>query len=131
MNINAAFPSKYIKASDLDGKTVTVTIREVKIEQIGRENDPKPVIYFSGKDKGMVLNKTNARKIAQIVGAADTEQWTGAKIALFATEVEFSGDMVEAIRVKPAPATAKAAPPVSHPLTDDEDAPLTDEDIPF
>jgi hypothetical protein len=111
MNINAAFPSTYIMASDLNGQTVTVTIREVKIEQIGRERDSKPVLYFVGKEKGLVLNKTNARKIAGIVGDADTENWTGAKIAIYPTEVEFSGDMVEAIRVKAATGKAAAPPP--------------------
>jgi hypothetical protein len=123
VNINAAFPSTYIKASDLEGKTVTVTIREVKIEQIGRERDSKPVLYFDGKEKGLVLNKTNARKIASIAGDADTENWTGVRIAIFPTEVEFSGEMVEAIRVK-APA-ASAAP------KREEVRPITDDEVPF
>jgi hypothetical protein len=127
VNINAAFPSTYIKASDLDGKTVTVTIREVKIEQIGRERDSKPVLYFDGKEKGLVLNKTNARKIASIAGDADTENWTGVRIAIFPTEVEFSGEMVEAIRVK-APTAQKAAPP---PTRREEAEDVTEDQVPF
>lgn len=102
MNINKSFPSAYIKASDLNGRAVTVTIRDVKVEQIGRDRDEKPVLYFEGKQKGLVLNKTNARKIATLLGSMDTDDWAGYKIAIFPSETEFSGETVECIRVKAA-----------------------------
>ena len=44
VNINSAFPSNYIKASDLMGKAVQVVIKDVKVEQIGRDKDAKPVL---------------------------------------------------------------------------------------
>lgn len=137
MNINSAFPSNYIKASDLEGRAVNVTIREVKTEQVGQNKDTKPVLYFDGKTKGLVLNKTNARKIASIVGSADTEDWTGLQIAIFPTETEFAGETVDCIRVKAPhvarrqqPAEMESAPPVpknAPPLP----VPVTDDDIPF
>lgn len=100
MNINSAFPSNYIKASDLNGSAVVVTIADVKVEGVGRDKDVKPVVYFVGKQKGMVLNRTNSKKIAEIAGSQDTEDWQGTKIAIYPTTTEFAGEEVECIRVK-------------------------------
>lgn len=98
MNINEAFPSNYLKASDLKGTTPTVTMSHVTSEQMG--DDRKLVLYFQGKDKGMVLNKTNANNIATIYGP-ETEQWQGKKVVLAVAWVDFQGRSVEAIRVRP------------------------------
>jgi hypothetical protein len=101
MNINSAFPSKYLKASDLGGRTVTVTVKDVKMEQVGQSRDIKPVVYFEGKEKGLVLNKTNSNKIANIAGSGETDDWTGTQIQIYPTETEFSGETVDCIRVRP------------------------------
>ena len=102
MNIDSAFPSKYIKASDLpeDGVAVPVTIKEVVTEEIGRDKQVKPVIYFKGQDKGFVANKTNCNTIAKALGSRDTDDWEGKTILLYSTEVQFGDEMVESIRVK-------------------------------
>lgn len=125
MNIDSVFPSHYLKASDLQGASPVVTIDRLEVEPIGRNKEMKPVLYFVGKDKGLVLNKTNASKIAQFAGSKDTDDWHGTRIRLYATEVEFQGDTVEAIRVKSAGATEaplKAAPkpePITEALDED------------
>jgi len=100
MNINDAFPSNYLKASDLGDVQPIVTVERVEVEPVGRTKEMKPVVYFAGKQKGMVLNKTNSKKIAEIAGSNDTDDWTGTAIRLFSTEVDFQGETVEAIRVK-------------------------------
>ena len=120
MNINTAFPSNYIKASDLNGSAVPVTIREVKVEEVGRTKDRKPVVYFLGKEKGLVLNRTNSKKIAEIAGSPDTEDWGGTVIAIYPTETEFGGETVECIRVK-APKAAKPVPPPPPPADEPPD----------
>jgi hypothetical protein len=125
VNINSAFPSNYLKASDLNGAAVPVTIREVKMEEVGRTKDSKPVVYFMGKEKGFVLNRTNAKKIAELAGSQDTEDWGGTVIALYPTETEFAGDTVECIRVKAPKAVVKVAPK-PEPVAD-----LNDDDIQF
>jgi len=132
-NINDAFPSDYIKASDLKGHEVVVTIDRVEMEEVGRQRESKAVLYFQGKDKGMVLNKTNAKKIIEISGSAITEEWPGVRIKLYPTETEFAGETVDCIRIKPAGKSAmgrmtKPAPP---PVADDGHESVTDEDIPF
>ena len=121
MNINQAFPSKYLKASDLNDQTVVVKIADVKVEQVGQNQDTKPVAYFEGKKKGLVLNKTNSRKIASIAGSPETEDWVGTEIAIFPTETEFGGESVECIRVK--------APKGSKPRVERDPEELTEDQL--
>ena len=124
MNINKAFPSKYLKASDLNDQTHVLKIADVKVEEVGQNKDTKPVAYFEGKKKGLVLNKTNSRKIANIAGSPETEDWVGVEIAIFPTETEFGGESVECIRVKPPKGSSRR-------VEADEPPPPTDDDSPF
>jgi hypothetical protein len=106
MHIDSAFPSKYLKASDLQGRNVTVKMGRVEQEKIG--DDMKLILYFQGKEKGVVLNKTNANNVAAIYGG-ETEDWYGKEITLVEAMVDFQGKSVPAIRMrapqrKPAPA---------------------------
>lgn len=131
-NINDAFPSNYLKASDLKGAQVVVTIDRVEFEEVGRDKEEKPVIYFTGKTKGVVLNKTNARKITEITGSAITEEWRGHAVVLYPTETEFAGETVECIRVKPvAKAKMSRMTPAPPPPPVDHGAPIDDDDVPF
>lgn len=127
MNIESAFPSHYLKASDLGDKSPVVTIDRIEVEPIGRDKEMKPILYFQGKDKGLVLNKTNAKKIAELTGSKDTDDWAGCQIRIYATETEFGGETVECIRVK-AVGTTKAAPPKPKP---EPVAVLEEDEIPF
>lgn len=97
MDINETFPSNYLRAADLKNSTVKVTMSHVSMEDIG--DDHKPVLYFSGKTKGLVLNKTNANTIAGM-HSPETDNWAGKMIAIFPTQVDFQGRQVAAIRVK-------------------------------
>lgn len=128
-NIQDAFPSNYLKASDLKGSQPVVTIDRVEFEPVGRQKEMKPILYLVGKEKGIVLNKTNANNIANLAGSQLTEEWPGVRIRLYATHVEFQGETVEAIRIKAAPPNGvkPAAPPAPPP----DEPPLTDDDIPF
>lgn len=131
-NINDAFPSNYLKASDLQGQQPTVTIDRVEFEAVGREKEMKPVLYFRGKEKGIVLNKTNAKTISNLTGSPDTDDWIGFSLKLYSTHVEFAGEQVEAIRIKAAGRTA--APqrrPAPMPVDEPPMEPITDDDIPF
>lgn len=135
-SINDAFPSNYLKASDIRNVEPVVTIDHVAFEPVGKTKEMKAVVYFKGKDKGVILNKTNATKITQLAGSDQTEDWEGVRIKLFATTTEFGGETVECIRIKAAPNVARttAAPPAPvapPPPPAVEEEPLTDSDIPF
>lgn len=100
MNINSAFPSSYVKACDLQGQPVTVTMREIAIEDVsGDGTEAKPVLYFQGMSKGLVLNKTNAATIAGAYGE-ETDHWRGQSLTIFPTTTLFKGQMTECIRVR-------------------------------
>lgn len=141
-NINEAFPSNYLKASDLQGHSVVVTLDRVEFEAVGRDREMKPVVYFVGKQKGVVLNKTNAKKITELAGSALTEDWQGTTLVLYPTETEFGGETVECIRIKavaklPRQQPAMVAPPLPPPRTSngaDNDhltGPIYEDEIPF
>ena len=119
MNINEVFPSKYLKAADLQGRQVTVKIRSAEQETIG--DDRKLVVYFEGKEKGVVCNKTNANNIAALYGP-DTDDWAGNEITLFEAMVDFQGKTVPSIRVRaPVRGKAQAAPKVTQATSDMDD----------
>ena len=77
MKIGSAFPSKYLKADDLNGTRALVTIDTVKVERIAGGEDEKPVVYFERRDKGLVLNRTNATTISEIAGTEETASVDG------------------------------------------------------
>jgi hypothetical protein len=101
VKINQAFPSKYIKAGDLAGKEHTLVIDKVKIEDVGGQGseEDKPCIYFQGKQKGCVLNRTNAGAISSKYGD-DTDDWTGKPVIVYPDQTMFQGKMVDCIRMR-------------------------------
>ena len=107
MNIDSAFPSTYVKASDLGGKPARVVIRSVAMETVGSEQ--KPIMYFEKREKGMVLNRTNANTISMVYGT-NTDDWVGGEVELFTAMVDFQGRSVEAIRVRIPPRKPAARP---------------------
>jgi hypothetical protein len=103
MKMTAAFPSKYLKCTDLQGRAVGVVIDKVRMEDVG-DGESKPVLTFQGRSKGVVLNKTNASVISSVYGD-DSEDWCGKPLELYPDKVSFQGRIVDAIRVRiPAPA---------------------------
>ncbi len=138
MKISELYPSKYVKAQDLNGKTVTLTMAKLVIEELGHgtEKERKPVLYFQKATKGMILNATNARTIAALHGD-DSIAWEGKRISIYPTTVRAFGKVNDVIRVveqippapKPAgsPLGAQAAPLVEENEIDDQED-FTDSD---
>ena len=98
MKSTDAFPGRFLRAVDIEGHTPVVTIARVELQTLG--NDRKLVVYFQGKDKGIVLNRTNFNAIEEITGQSDTDDWAGHKIKLTTQRVEYQGKRVPAIRVE-------------------------------
>ena len=138
MKMSQAFPSKWLSAPDLEGKSHVLTMKSVTMEEVGQDKETLPVLHFENAKKGLALNKTNAGMIANSYGD-DSDNWTGGKIELYPTTTSYQGKMVDCIRVKKPAAIAEqpaqTAQPVSalaeeaamHGLGDDNG----DQDIPF
>lgn len=124
------FDERFIGSWDLEGRDeAIVVIRDIKIEELKTTDGTvanKPVLLFTKGKKGMVLNKTNAKQIAELYGS-NTEKWKGKAISLFATTCDAFGKKVECVRVnnrKPAvPSTPvpDPEPPDSPPVGNDDD----------
>lgn len=97
MKISEEFPSKYLKAGDLGGKEAKVIMQNVEKEKLG--DDMKLVLYFKGKEKGVVLNKTNSNTICDSYGD-DTDDWFDQPLILFSVMVDFQGRLGPAIRCR-------------------------------
>ena len=116
------FPSKYLKAADLNGKPVTAKIASALLETLkspdGKEQQ-KIVLYFVGAKKTLPLNMANFDSVASIAGD-DTDTWPGTAIELYATKTQMGGKTVDCIRIRPPrqaamslAATPKPVPPVT------------------
>lgn len=132
VNINGAFPSKYLKAHDL-AKPTAATISHVTVEEIG-DGEPKPVVHFKNAEKGLVLNKTNASIICEVLGTSETDDWAGKRITLYATKTEFQGKRVDCIRVSDQPPQASGnghQPPAKPKPPAPAEFEASSDDVPF
>jgi hypothetical protein len=134
MKVDDLYPSKYLKSGDLNGQTVRVTIDRYEIELIGQgaQADRKPVMYFRGKAKGMILNKTNARTLQQSYGP-ELDDWIGAEIELFVVMTEMNGETKEGLRVRVARKQPQRVHPQGQPVASERTPPPAplDDDVPF
>ena len=97
------FPSKWLKADDLDGDTEvtidSVTMETLKDPTTGKE-EQKPVVWFKGEEKGVILNVTNWRTLEDVCGSDDSDDWSGHTVTLGASQVEAFGKLTNALRFR-------------------------------
>lgn len=95
--------SKYLRADDIrEHVELRLTIDHVAIEHIERDGEPvqtKCVCYFAGKDKGLVLNRTNATKLSDAFGD-DMDAMKGKEVLLYRDIVGFRGENVPCLRLR-------------------------------
>lgn len=101
-HVDLLHPGKYLKGAELMGKTVTVTIDGIdpraELKKTDGTTEHRPLLRFEGKEKMMVLNKTNAQTIAMIHGT-EVKGWLGKSIKLRAEKVRAFGKDWDALRV--------------------------------
>jgi hypothetical protein len=119
MNIDQLYPSKFLRCSDLNGQPMRVTIAGLKREDVGGE--AKVIVSFTNGVKALILNKTNAKAIAKVLGD-ETTGWRGKAITLVPAQVDFRGDIVDAIRVRAVPPQQSSTEPPSEVSPDLNDA---------
>ena len=102
MDIFDSFPSKYLKAADLNGRPLRATISDVEVQNVGgqnKEEDYKPVLYLRNEKKGIVLNKTNATILGESLGR-ETDGWTGKEVEAYPDKTTFQGKLVACLRLR-------------------------------
>lgn len=122
MKISDLFPSKYMKGDDLGGKAWSFKIKEVRMEEMhdkqANKKAKKPVVYFHGPRKGLILNRTIAEQIAKATGQDDTDNWPGHLVTIHPVTITAFGETHLVIRVKAAENGPSEAPDT---LVHDED----------
>ena len=89
----------------------------------GQKKERKPICYFNGANKGLVLNVTNFNSIAEFSGEEDSDNWAGKRIALVPARTDFQGRQVDCIRISAASSSAGVTPvppPLPEPDVDDD-----------
>ncbi len=132
MDIRTQFPTRFITAGDLNGKSFVLTIKAFTLEEMQSHDNQKvvkPCLWFVGAQRGMVLNRTNSMIVAQLYGY-ETDLWLGKSVEIYATKVRAFGSMQDALRIRERiPAQAKPvaqAPTVEEVSGLDDDADIAD-----
>lgn len=90
-SIKDLWPEKWLKAEHLIAASgarpiVGAEIVGAGVEQLynsrSGKNEPRLIVEFRGKDKRLILNKTQAGQIAEIAGAEDYTKWRGVAIRM-------------------------------------------------
>lgn len=127
-SFKTAFGS-FLKQEDLQGRAVKVVIGGVDLEEVkdtdSGKMEKKLVMHFLGKDKSLILNRTNCEALEAIVGTDDYGAWAGHTVVVFTDPtVKFGGKTVGGLRIRstngPVP-VAPLPPPVREVGEDDGD----------
>lgn len=92
----------YIGAYSLNSKDLSVTIDKVARELVTGTNGKKEectVAHLKGL-KPFIINKTNAKTIAKVLGSPYIEDWSNKVITLYPTITKLKGEDVECLRVR-------------------------------
>lgn len=114
MDYGVGFLGQFITAAELVGKSPTLTIARVVLEQVesmkvnddqgaGKMKD-RIVVYFaeSKSNRGWLLNRTNAECLKELWGR-ETDAWVGKKVTLHTQQVRVGPKVEPGIRVKGSP----------------------------
>jgi hypothetical protein len=106
---DSLYGSKYLSVADLKDAEPRLKIGKVGVEELRDKNGTtkrKYVMWFEGIEKGLVINKTNAKKLADAYGK-DTSKWIGQIVQLYPEDTTFG----KGIRVRPLRKPATPAEP--------------------
>ena len=103
-HFKALMRPEYLGAYSIeDGKDIVLTIDFIRVETVTGSDGKKeelPVCHWKEDQKGMILNSTNMKMIAKVLGSNYVEDWSGRQIQIGIEKVKAFGDLVEALRVR-------------------------------
>jgi hypothetical protein len=110
------YGSKYLTASDLHGETPRREIGKVDLVELKEKDGStkrKYIVHLRGEEKALVLNKTNATKLAALFGK-DRSKWVGVTVELYA---EMTSLGKEGVRLRPLTTAAKPGADMNDSIT--------------
>ena len=93
----------YIKPPMLRGAVVPVTIDRIEFQELHPRpgaTEIKPVCYFVGKQKGLILTSTNQDMLRNTYGDDITASY-GKTVTLTAEQIKVAGKLIDTIRIRP------------------------------
>jgi hypothetical protein len=106
---DSLYGSKYLSVTDLKDGEPRLKIGKIEVAELREKNGTtkrKYVMLFEGVEKGLVINKTNARKLAEAYGK-QTQKWIGQAVQLYTEDTTFG----KGVRVRPLRKPATPAEP--------------------
>src|SRR5262245_9454691 len=101
------YGGKWLKACDLDGEKHQLQINAADWKEVGRDREEKLVLEFINSFKPLILNATNARRVAERYGKQEVA-WQGKWVEAVQTETAF-GPGIQLTPIDP-PAVVEAVP---------------------
>jgi len=94
------YENRYLKPDDFLEPTKCI-ITKVQEEVVNRKrNTTRPVIYFEGYDRGIILAKLKQDMLIFLMGSSDTDEWTGRSVVVYTTWTKYEGKPVKGIRFR-------------------------------
>ena len=114
--------SKYLAKNDVGEEGKNLTIKGFKKEELKGDDgvEEKAVCYWEEDFKPMIINRTNASRLAAVLGVSDTGEARGKVVNVYNDPlIDFGGKIVGGLRIRKAtgPAAEKTAAP--HGFDDD------------
>jgi len=84
VDFDELYPGRFIKAGELQGKKVTLTIRSVDLDELEGDSGKKikGIVSFEETGKALVLNKTNGICLRAMFGRKIAD-WEGKRVTVF------------------------------------------------
>ncbi len=108
MKASDIYSNAFLRAADLEGKTLTFTIKNVDTGELP-DGKQQLIVEFRETESKLGLNKTNKNVLVDLYGD-ETDEWIGKKVSLYPTRVDFQGKRVDAIRIEDRKPEQKSGP---------------------
>lgn len=110
-NFSDLYPNRFLHADQLKGRKVTVTVKDITIEELEGEKGKqiKVIMYFAESPKQYVVPKTNGFCMKRMFGN-DPNAWVGKRVTIYPTTTSFGRQTVDCIRFWGSPDIAADMP---------------------
>lgn len=110
-NFSDLYPNRFLHADQLKGRKVTVTVKDITMEELEGEKGKKlaVIFHFAESSKQLAVNKTNGFCMKRMFGN-DPNAWVGKRVTIYPTTTPFGRQTVDCIRFWGSPDIAADMP---------------------